>query len=130
MIDYEQYCQIHDYHQHQYLNAAQIARELHLHPATVARWLATDKFHPRHRAPRTSKLDPFKGQIVRWLQVHSYTAVQIFLRLREIGYTGGISIVKDLVHQLRPPHTPAFLSLHFAPGEAAQVRSCDEYSTW
>ena len=121
MIDYEQYCKIHDCHRQQHLTAAQIAREMHLHPATVARWLATDKFHPRHHAPRSSKLDPFKGQIVRWLAVHSYTATQIFLRLRQSGYTGGISIVKDYLRQIRPPRSPAFLTLSFAPGECAQV---------
>ena len=68
-------------------------------------------------APRPSKLDPYKKQIVRWLESHPYTAAQIFLRLREAGYTGGISIVKDYVHKIRPPHTPAFLTLSFAPGE-------------
>ena len=67
------------------------------------------------------KLDPYKKQIVRWLESHPYTATQIFLRLRESGYTGGITIVKDYVHQIRPPRTPAFLTLSFAPGECAQV---------
>ena len=121
MIDYELYCQIQDYHRQQHLTAAQIARELHLHPQTVAKWLAADKFCQRKSSPRPSKLDPFKGQIVRWLQVHSYTAAQIFLRLRESGYSGGISIVNGFVHQIRPPRSPAFLTLSFAPGECAQV---------
>ncbi len=34
---------------------------------------------------------------------------------------GGITIVKEYVHQIRPPRTPAFLTLSFAPGECAQV---------
>ena len=106
MIDYELYCQIQDYHRQQHLTAAQIARELHLHPQTVAKWLAADKFCQRKSSPRPSKLDPFKGQIVRWLQVHSYTAAQIFLRLRESGYSGGISIVNGFVHQIRPARSP------------------------
>jgi transposase len=121
MIDYEQYCQIKDYHHHRQLTVPQIARQLHLDERTVARWLATEKFQPRRVAPRSSKLDPYKPQIVRWLESHPYTAAQIFLRLREDGYTGGITIVKDYVHQIRPPHTPAFLTLSFAPGECAQV---------
>jgi transposase len=121
MIDYELYCQIRDYHQNRHLTVAQIAGELHLDQRTVARWLAADKFRPRQAARRASKLDPFKNQIVRWLDAHPYSAAQIFLRLRENGYTGGISIVKEYVHQVRPPSVPAFLKLSFAPGECAQV---------
>jgi transposase len=49
------------------------------------------------------------------------TAAQIFLRLREAGYGGGATIVKDYVRQIRPPRTPAFLTLSFAPGECAQI---------
>jgi transposase len=121
MINYEQYCQIKDYHDHRHLTVAQIARALHLHARTVSRWLAAGKFQPRQVPARPSKLDPYKPQIVRWLESHPYTATQIFLRLREAGYTGGITIVKDYVHHVRPPHTPAFLTLSFAPGECAQV---------
>jgi transposase len=121
MIDYERYCQIRDYHERRHLTAPQIARELHLDERTVARWLAVEKFQPRKTAPRPSKLDPYKPQIVRWLESHPYTAAQIFLRLREGGYRGGITIVKDYVHRIRPPHTPAFLTLSFAPGQCAQV---------
>ena len=121
MIDYELYCKIHDYHHQRGLSVTQIARELGLDDRTVARWLAQDKFRPRQAAARPSKLDPFKGQIVRWLQSHPYTAAQIFLRLREAGYDGKETIVKDYVRQIRPPRTPAFLTLSFAPGEAAQV---------
>ena len=121
MIDYELYCKIKDCHDTQHLSVAQIARELHLDERTVASWLAMGKFRPREITPRPSMLDPFKGQIVRWLQTHPYTATQIFLRLREVGYTGGITIVKQYVHHVRPPRSPAFLTLSFAPGECAQV---------
>jgi transposase len=121
MIDYTLYCRIKDYHDRQHLTAAQIARELHLHPQTIAKWLAAEKFQPRRSARRASKLDPFKGQIVRWLEAHPYSAVQILLRLRESGYSGGISIVKEFVRQVRPAQAPAFLKLTFAPGECAQV---------
>jgi transposase len=117
MIDYELYCKIKDYHDHRHLTVAQIARELRLDTRTVARWVAAEKLQPRKVSPRPSKLDAYKKQIVRWLESHPYTAAQIFLRLREAGYTGGITIVKDYVHQIRPPRTPAFLTLSFAPGE-------------
>ena len=121
MIDYELYCKIKDYQQNRRLTVAQIARELSLDERTVAKWLSMGKFCPREVVRKPSKLDPFKPQIVRWLETHPYTATQIFLRLRESGYSGGITIVKDYVHHVRPPHTPAFLTLAFAPGECAQV---------
>jgi len=108
MIDYELYCQIKDRHDKDRLTIAQIARQLHLNARTVGRWLAADKFRQRQTPPRPSKLDPYKGQVVRWLQTHPYTAAQIFLRLRQAGYDGGITIVKEYVHQIRPPRTPAF----------------------
>ena len=121
MIDYETYCKIKDAHDNHGLTAGQIARRLHLDERTVARWLAADKFRPRRTARRASILDPFKPQIVRWLQAYPYTAAQIFLRLQEAGYTGRDTIVKDYVRQVRPPRAPAFLTLAFAPGECAQV---------
>ena len=42
-------------------------------------------------------------------------------RLREAGYVGGATIVKDYLQRVRPVRAPAFLTLHFAPGECAQV---------
>jgi len=121
MIDYALYCKIHDAHHKQGLTAIQIAREFHIDRRTVDRWLAEEKFRARKAAPRPGKLDAFKGQVVRQLQSHPYTAAQIFQQLRDDGYAGGISIVKEYVALVRPPRKPAFLTLTFAPGECAQV---------
>ena len=99
---------------------AQTARALGLHPRTVAKW-AGEQFRARVGVVRASKLDAFKGQIVRWLDTHPYSAQQIFQRLGEAGYEGGVSIVKDYVHRIRPRHQEAFLKLDFTAGEAAQV---------
>jgi transposase len=121
VVDYETFCQIRDHLGRQQLTVAQTARALALHPRTVAKWAGTEQFRPRAGTPRTSKLDAFKGQIVRWLDAHPYSAQQIFQRLGEAGYGGGISIVKDYVHRIRPRHQEAFLTLDFAAGEAAQV---------
>jgi len=121
MIDYELYCKIKARHDTDRMTIVQIARELRLSARTVGRWLAADKFRQRATPARPSKLDAFKGQIVGWLHSHPYTATQVFLRLRETGYTGGITLVKDYVQQVRPTRTAAFLTLSFAPGECAQV---------
>jgi transposase len=121
MVDYETFCQIRDHLGRQHLTVAQTARSLALHPRTVAKWAAVEQFRARAGVPRASKLDPFKGQIVRWLDAHPYSTQQIFQRLREAGYEAGISILKDYVHRIRPRHQTAFLKLDFAVGECAQV---------
>ncbi len=121
MIDYQTYCRIHDAHQRQRLNISQIARTLDLDPKTVTKWLAEPRYRPRIHGPRASKLDPFKTQIQQWLEAHPYSAQQIFQRLREEGFEGGVTIVKDYVQRIRPRRAPAFLTLTFAPGECAQI---------
>ena len=121
MLDYETFCQIRDLLTRQQLSQAQTARALGLDIRTVAKWANTEQFHPRKGVARVGKLDAFKGQIVRWLDSHPYSAQQIFQRLCEAGYQGGRTIVKDYVHRIRPRHQEAFLRLDFAPGEAAQV---------
>lgn len=83
-------------------------------------WL--DRPYARRTAPpRASKLDPFKGRIVGWLDAQPLSAQQVYQRLCAAGYTGGVSIVKDDVRRIRPRPREAFLTLAFAPGEVAQV---------
>ena len=132
MLDYEIYCQIRDHLGRQSLSVAQTAHALGLDPRTVAKWAGVEQFHPRAGMVRVGKLDAFKGQIVRWLDAHPYSAQQIYQRLCEAGYRGGRTIVKDYVHRIRPRPQQAFLKLNFAPGEAAQVdwgAICHEYAT-
>jgi transposase len=121
VIDYETFCKIHHCHDRQGLTIAQTARTLSLHPRTVAKWLARSRFEPRRARPRRSVLDPFKPRITRLLDSYPYSAQQIFQRLREEGYRGGITILRDYVRRIRQPKLPVYLKLHFAPGECAQV---------
>lgn len=122
MIDYETYCQIRLFHQQHGLSFNQIGRELGIDPETAAKYAALSTFPRRHATKRVTKLDPFKSAITRWLERHPYSATQIHQRLcAEEGYTGGVTMVRDYVRAVRPVRRPAFLSLAFAPGEAAQV---------
>jgi transposase len=121
MIDYAHFCQIKDLHERQGLNASQIAKDVALDRRTVAYWLTQDHFRPRKPRPHASKLDPFKPDIVRWLERYPYSAAQVFQRLREDGFAGSYELVKAYVHTVRPTRQPAFLTLAFAPGECAQV---------
>lgn len=121
MIDYETFCKIRDYHEQQGLKVEQIAQALGLDGRTVAKWIAEPRYRPRHAPVRPSKLDAFKAQIRQWLEAHPYSAQQIFQRLQEVGFDGGITLVKDYVRTVRPRRAPAFLTLTFAPGECAQM---------
>jgi transposase len=121
VINYETFCRIHDCRERQGLTVAQIARALHLHPKTVAKWSARPQFERRRSQARGSMLDAFKPSITRLLDTYPYSAVQIFQRVREEGYGGGLTIVRDYVRRIRPPKRPVYLKLAFAAGECAQI---------
>ena len=121
MVDYETFCQIRDHLIRQKLTITQTARALGLSSRTVAKWAEVEHYRPRVSAPRAGKLDAFKGQIVRWLDTHPYSVQQIFQRLGEAGFDGGLTIVKEYVKHVRPRRQEAFLRLDFAAGECAQV---------
>jgi transposase len=121
MIDYETYCKIRDHRDRQRLSITQTAQALGLHPETVSKWSRRERYEQRAPAKRGSQLDPYKGLIVRWLEAHPLSAQQIFQRLREAGYRGGLTIVNMYVRRIRPPKQKAFLKLTFAPGECAQI---------
>lgn len=121
MIDYQTYCSIRDHRDRQGLSITQTARALGLHPETVAKWSRRERYEARAPAKRGSQLDPYKALIVRWLEAHPLSAQQVFQRVREAGYTGGLTIVNTYVRAIRPPRHKAFLKLQFAPGECAQI---------
>lgn len=79
----------------------------------------------RARAPRPSKLDPYRDATDELLEKYpDITAQRVFEELKATGYKGGYSIVKTLVRKLRPK--PAVkISLptpSYGPGEMAE---CD-----
>jgi len=121
MIDYQTFHQLRQLHDQEHLSVAQIAAALHLDARTVGQWVERPTYQPRQRTARPSKLEAYKGTVVRLLATHPFTAQQLFQRLREAGYSGGYSILKDYVRTVRPPRQPAFLTLQFAPGQCAQV---------
>lgn len=129
MIDYQLFCQIRHLRDEQHLSLAQIARQLGLHWQTVALWEKRPRYERRSASPqtrRTSKLELFKPAIQQLLATHAFSVVQLLTRLRGQGYTGGASILRTYVRSVRPPRHEAFLTLHFAPGQCAQV----DWGSW
>jgi transposase/DUF971 family protein len=125
MIDYQTYCAIREARDREGLSGRQIAQRLGLRPETVNKWLERERYEPRQGPARKSKLDTHKGTIVRLLEKHPYTAAQLLVRLREAGYDGGYSILKEFIRTVRP-EPAAFLTLQFAPGQCAQV----DWGSW
>jgi transposase len=121
MIDYQTYCQIRHLFTEKHLGLRQIARELKLGLNTVRKWARRESFKRAAIPKRHSKLDPFKGEIVRLLEQHDYSVQQIFQQLKERDYQGRYTILRAFVRQVHPKPRPAFLTLHFEPGECAQV---------
>jgi len=80
-----------------------IAQELGIARNTVRRYLR-GKPDPVPRPKRGSLLDPYKAQIHRWMQEdHLYNCEAMLERLREQGYTGSGTILRDYVRPLRRP---------------------------
>ena len=96
MIRYEQFCRIRQGYDQQHRSVASWAGELGLNAKTVAHGVAQKEYRPRQRVARPSKLDAFKGAILRLLAQHAYSARQVLQRLREENYTGGDSILKRM----------------------------------
>ena len=105
-----------------------IARRLQLSRKTVRRLLGrAPERQPPSSEPRASLLDTYDAEIRRLLaDTPEFTAPGILERLRPLGYTGGITILRDRVRRLRPrPAKEAFLTLDFKPGAAFQVDWAD-----
>src|SRR5580658_9552594 len=105
MLTTEQINTIHRLHFAEHRSVRKIARHLHLGRRTISQYLATPA---RSAAPRqrASKLDPFKATIAELLEQDAEaSAMVIAQRLRPLGFTGGLSILKDYLHALRAQST-------------------------
>src|SRR5215475_13117120 len=123
MLTNEQIDTIHRLHFVEKWTVRQIARHLHIGRRTVAKYLvqpAQTSLHPN----RGSKLDRFKPRIEEWLeQDSSVTAAVILQRLRELGFAGGYTIVKDHLQQVRTEKKArrAFVRMEPAAGERFEI---------
>jgi len=110
------------------MSRREAARRFGIDPRTVAKMLAfsVPPGYRRSRPPARPKLDPFVGIIDRILEEdkgqpakQQHTSKRIFERLRdEHGYIGGITIVKDYVHERRQRQREMFVPLRHDPGHA------------
>ena len=105
-----------------------IARRLNMARKTVRRILGRHHAPPKPAAePRGSILDPYESAIRAVLDdAPEMLAPAVLERLRPLGYTGGVTILRDRLRRLRSRgQRAAFLTLDFPPGEAMQVDWAD-----
>lgn len=108
------------------LSARAISKRLSISRNTVRKLLRSNPPQARKERPsprRGSILEPYKKEIKDLLEeVSEMKAPAVLERLRPLGYSGGISILRDYLRQSRPrPNREAFLTLDFHPGAAMQV---------
>jgi transposase len=98
-----------------------IARELSLHPETVARAIETERFN-RDKPPRPDMLAPYTGFIQEILDKHPrLCATRVFHMIRDRGYKSSVYPVRRFIASIRPQKHEAFLRLRTFPGEQGQV---------
>ena len=104
-----------------------IAKELSISRETVRKYLRSPGLEPVYgpRAPRPSKLDPYKAytrQRLRDAAPRRLPATVLLREIRERGYEGGVSILKDWLASERPtPTTPEIRRFETEPGYQAQI---------
>jgi len=104
-----------------------IARDLKVSRETVRKYLRAPDREPGYgpRAPRPSKLDPFKDYIrmrIREAAPRRLPATVYLREIRALGYEGGISILKDwLAGEYPQLPAPRIVRFETPPGRQAQA---------
>src|SRR5512134_3571126 len=110
------------------LSIRSIAKRMSIARRTVRQHLG--QLPPRREGPRASRqslLDSFEPKLRSWLEeTPELRTPQLLERLRKLGYSGGITILRDRVRKLRPaPTSRAHLTLDFLPAEVMQIDWAD-----
>ncbi len=108
----------------------ELSRQFHLGRNTVRRILRAhaqrrDMGHDvlTKRLRRASKLDGFDSEIKKLLEKYpDMTGLRIYEELKEMGYAGGISILRERLKKLRPPKREPVIRFETDPGQQGQ---CD-----
>jgi transposase len=102
----------------------QILRETGMHWQTLEKILehSSPPGYRRQKPVQKSKIGPWLGRIVEMLKEDQrkqyHTAKRIWQRLQQEGFTGGYTIVKDAVREIKKHNKEVFMPLCHRPGEA------------
>lgn len=106
------------------INYSALARHTGYDRKTLRKYLARNILpKSKPRKPKPSKLNNYKDFILqRFTEYPEISAARIFRELRERGYSGGITIVRDYVSTIRPHEDiSAIYRYETKPGVQAQV---------
>jgi len=107
------------------LTQREIARKLGISRNTVKKYIENQGYPDtdRSKTSRKSLLDPFRGNIVSWLDDDiEYKATWIYDRLRPMGFAGSYEIVKRAVHHIKDERQRiAYMRFETEPGFQSQV---------
>jgi len=107
------------------LSISAIAARLEMDRKTVRKYIRDGVQAPRYgpRAPRPRVVDPFVNYVSERVRAFPDLSVQRLLReIRPMGYTGGRTVLGDLVREIRPPRQHGFEVRFETPaGHQAQV---------
>jgi transposase len=101
-----------------------IARELHVSRKSIKKYLLSPIGIPATRKPRKTKLDDFKPVIREFIERDpKASAVVIAERLRPMGFTGEVTILRRYLKTLRAiARVPrAFIRVESSPGDRFEV---------
>ena len=104
----------------------EISRTLGMSRKTIRRTLLSEPSRPVVLAPSTVRiriLDPYEDTLRQLLRDdEAIKAPAVLERLREAGFPGGITVVRDRLREIRPRvlHEP-FLTLEHPPGDQLQI---------
>lgn len=102
-------------------SAYAIGKEFGISKNTARKYINREDGSPP-RSDRTSKLDDYKPILHDLMNQGIFNCVVLQERLREAGYTGGITMLKEYVHPFRPARAlPAVRRYETPPGKQAQM---------
>ncbi len=104
-------------------SAYAIGKKLGISKNSVKKYIEDGpKEHGLKNMKRPSKLDPYKPQIDTMLSNGIFNCTVIMERIQATGYDGKITIIKDYIHNKRPPrNSPAVQRYETLPGKQAQM---------
>jgi transposase len=121
MIDRRVVFEIHHLARQGY-SVRKIADSLGLHRRTVKKYLS-DPLPAKSPIQRSSKLDPFKDEILRLLEIDpNASAVVIGRHIKQQGFDGGMTILRDYLSSVRTrSKKQSFIRFESSPAEQCQI---------
>jgi transposase len=107
------------------LSKTDIAEKLGINRRTVHRYIKAGKDQPAYkpRSPTPSVLDPYRDYLTARLKAYpELSAARLLVEIRDLGYQGKYTILKDCIRTLRPPKViPLEVRFEVSPGQQAQA---------